>query len=451
MRSRTKLEEGFLFGGAGPWPGLTWPIGARMIRVVLIGDARAARGRQRMPGDLGQAPAGAGHDDQFLAVHPAPHPLTDMPGRGGIPYRPEPDRLIVINQAFLAKRDGVRLGRQPVQMFAFDPQPVRWDCVSLPMDAGVDLRAPLRACPLQLGERAVLAAQVRRGGHQIRLGDLHRGLGSALGFGIVGDTRFDLAAVVAAEFDHLRVPHRHPGDVLDGDGLGVVTQQIRRRPAEPPQRGVDAGHQRAEGLVPGRDHHPEPRPGQPRTKQLRTPATHPRSFAPVELQPHPRLGHPRPIHPAAARLPRRLDLGDRPPSRPLRPAIPHRGQPLVHLVGPDMGVTAVHPLLHLGQERIHRPPPDRTGERVPASVPHRHIPGDGLGVTAGQLRRRPRATGQSNASKISMISLSDLDTVPPDKGGAGTRHPKPTGRGGTTRIRTRRSPGDHMTAYLEFS
>ncbi len=56
---------------------------------------------------------------------------------------------------------------------------------------------------------------------------------------------------------------------------------------------------------------------------------------------------------------------------------------------------------------------------------------------------------RSYASKISMISLPDLVTDPSGPMGE-LSHLKPIHPGGITRIRTRRSPGDLLTAHLDF-
>jgi len=91
-----------------------------MVGVVLVEDARMARGGQPVPGDLDQPGAGAGHDGQFLAHDAAPHLRPDMPGRGGVAHRPEPDGLVIVDQPLLPKRQGIRLGGQDVQVASLD-------------------------------------------------------------------------------------------------------------------------------------------------------------------------------------------------------------------------------------------------------------------------------------------------------------------------------------------
>ena len=85
----------------------------------------------------------------------------------------------------------------------------------------------------QLGERVVAGPQVRLGGDQVGLRDPHRGLRPALGLGVERDTGVHGQAVVPARGHDHRMPDRDPGDVLDGDGLLVVGQRIRRRPTDP--------------------------------------------------------------------------------------------------------------------------------------------------------------------------------------------------------------------------
>jgi hypothetical protein len=133
-------------------------IPARVVRIVLIDNARAARGGQPVPGDLGRACVRHGDDDQFLTDGPAPHPGTDVPRRRRVAHRPHPDRLIVVDQTLVTQSGGVRLGRQHVQMTAFDREPVDRRRTGLAMHPGVDVLAPLLAGGDQLGEGAVLPA-----------------------------------------------------------------------------------------------------------------------------------------------------------------------------------------------------------------------------------------------------------------------------------------------------
>ncbi len=89
--------------------------------------------------------------------------------------------------------------------------------------------------------------------------------------------------------------------MVDGDGLLVVGQPVRRRPTEGPHRPVEARDHRRQRPVPRRDHHPEPAPRQPRAEQVRCRPPMARAVTPVPLGPHARLDDPRPIHPPPAR------------------------------------------------------------------------------------------------------------------------------------------------------
>ena len=267
----------------------------------------------------------------------------------------------------------------------------------LPVRAGVDVLTEGVAGRRELSERDVLRAQVRLSGHQVGLRDPHGGLRAALGFRVERDTRVHRHAVMPPRRDEVRVPHRDPGDVLDGDGLLVVRQRIRRRPTQPAQGGVQAGDQRRQRPVPGRNHHPEPAPGQPRAEQQRRPrrpvhAGHPRPPAPVELQPHAWLGDPRPVRAPMPGPPPRLRLGDRPASRALIAVEAEHHQPLMDLVRPDRALRAVHPLLDLRQVPVDDPlPPTRPTHR-PARIPRRDIRAHRLCVHARQPSRRMGAT-----------------------------------------------------------
>ena len=197
----------------------------------------------------------------------------------------------------------------------------------------------------------------------------------------------------------LGVAHGDPGDVLHGDGLLVVSQRIRRRPTQPTQRGVHTRQQRRQGPVPGRDHHPESRPGQPQTEQQRRPRSsarprHHRAHTPVELTPHPRLSDPRSIRPPMPSPPPGLRLRDRAPGSALIPLEPDRDQSLVHHIRADMPPGTVHPLLDLVHKRVDQPhPPHRARHRQPP-IPPLHMVTHRLGITPGQRRGRVRAPGQ---------------------------------------------------------
>ncbi len=158
----------------------------------------------------------------------------------------------------------------------------------------------------------------------------------------------------------------------------------------------------------------------------------------------------RPARPPVPGPPRRLRPGYRPPRRPLRPRIPHRGQPAVHHISADLPAAAVN----------QAPPPSGgthppTGPAAPVP-PGQPQPRANATYRATVLRSAPVSRAaeyaqplRSNASRISMISLPDLVTVPPGRW-ARNSHLEPIHPGGITRIRTRRTPGDQMTAHREF-
>jgi hypothetical protein len=131
-----------------------------------------------------------------------------------------------------------------VQVGALGGQPDGRGLAGLAMLAGVDLLAEPLARPGQLGERRVVAEQVGAGGDQVGLGQLHRRLRPALALRIVGDAALDLAAVVAADRDHLGVADRDAGHVIHGHGLGVVGQQMGWNTADAAQGLVQTPHQR---------------------------------------------------------------------------------------------------------------------------------------------------------------------------------------------------------------
>src|SRR4029077_20958491 len=165
--------------------------------------------------------------------------------------------------------------------------------------------------------------------------------------------------------------------------------------------------------------------------------------APVPLQPHPRLGHPWPVTAAPARLPGFLHLRDRPPSGPLRPPAAHRRDLPVRHIRPDLALAPVDELFDLRHERIDQPRPDDPGQRVPARLPGRDIPGNRLRVAPGQLRRRPGRPGE-------VERLENLHDLPPRLGlrslgpkMVNANDLKPTHPGGTTHITTRREPAEN--------
>ena len=185
-----------------------------------------------------------------------------------------------------------------------------------------------------------------------------------------------------------------PGDVLGGDRLLVVGQHVRRCPTEPAQRHIKGGHHRRGGLVPDRQHHPEPRPGQPRHEQRRLHPVDERAVAEVVLQPHPRLGHPRPVHPHPTQAVVTLHRGDRAPGRALRAGVPERDQLVVRDVGAQPTLGALDPLLELGQELIDQLRPRRGPVRQRTGLTGRDVPADGVVRDPGQLTGITQRPGQ---------------------------------------------------------
>ena len=300
------------------------------------------------------------------------------------------------------------------------------------MDPGVDVLAPRLARGDELGEAAVAAAQVRLGGHQIGLGDAHRGLDAALGLRIERLARMHRRAVMPPGRDHRRVPHRDPGDVLHRDRLRVVSQQIRRHPTDPAQGGVQARDQRAHRLVPDRDHHPEPRPGQPRAEQIRLAPVDPRARRPS------RTATTAPARPptagtCAAARPATPASPPAPPDEscvrcPQTPSPVRRSCTLSARIFPFDASTssstfARNASISFGRDRR------RPDQRIPAAgLPQRHIPLHRLRITPGQLRRRMRAAGQ-------VVRLQDFHDLPVRLGhglsgqvGGKVSNPQPTSR-----------------------
>ncbi len=279
----------------------------RVARVVRQVDPGVPWRGQPVAGDLGQAqrtrpgPVRAQRQrrqvrdhGQLITVGADPHLSAHQARRGGIPHAAEPDRLIGVHHPGLPERGGMRRVRQLVQPSPLGLQPPRRHRARLPVHAPVHHLTELPAGLRQPREAGIPLPQVRLGGHQVRLGDLHRRLRPALRFRVIRHAGMHRHPVIPAHGDDLRMPDRDAGDMLDGDGLLVIGQRRHRHPADPPQHRVQARDQRRQRPVPGRQHHPEPRPRQPRAEQQRRPRRpvrprHLRALAPVPLQPQPRL------------------------------------------------------------------------------------------------------------------------------------------------------------------
>jgi hypothetical protein len=126
------------------------------------------------------------------------------------------------------------------------------------MDAGIDHLPERLTRRLQLREGLVVGEQVGVFGHQVGLGEFDRGLRTALRSWVGRFTGVHRDPVMASEPDDLRVADRDPRDMVEGDSFLVVSQQIRRCPTEAAQRHVQRGEHTRCGLVPQRQHHPEP-------------------------------------------------------------------------------------------------------------------------------------------------------------------------------------------------
>ena len=238
------------------------------------------------------------------------------------------------------------------------------------MHPAVDLRAERQAGRFQPGEALIGAQQVRVAGDQVGGRDAHRGLRTALRFGVGHHTRRHRQPVVAGRFDHGRVADRDPSHMGGGHGLLVVGQCVRRATTKPAQRGVDASDDRRQRLVQDGQHHPKTRPRQPRAEQPRLDPAHQRAVPVVELEPHARLRHPRPVNAAPPGHIGLLGRRHRPARRALRAPIAHRHQLVMGHIGADLAVRRLHPLLQLGQERVDElVPPGRLTQRCPRPGP----------------------------------------------------------------------------------
>lgn len=271
--------------------------------------------------------------------------------------------------------------------------------------AGVDLLAELPAGGFQLAERLVLFAQIDVPGHQIGLRDLHRGLGSALGFRVRRQTRTNRRAVVPRDLDDLRVADRDPGDVVDGDRLLVVRKDIGRDPADPAEGGVQTCGDRRQRLVPDRDDDAETGPGHPCAEQRGLAALDHRPVAEVVLNPEPRLGHPRPVDPAQTGPELGFRLGHRAAGGAFPTGETHRGDPLVDHVRADTALRADHQLLDLRQIIVDRASPVTALVRMLTGRPHLHITGHRVVVAPGQLGRR-------TVTACEVVCLKDLHDLP---------------------------------------
>ena len=134
---------------------------------------------------------------------------------------------------------------------------------------------------------------------------------------------------------------------------------------------------------------------------------------PVELQPQPRLGDPGPVTTAMPIAVGGLRGRDRPAGGPLIPGEPHRDQPLMDHIGADLTADAVasSSTLSINASMIlGRVTGPSTGSPASRFATYRRTV---LGSTPANTAAECAHPVASNASRISMISLSDFFTVPP--------------------------------------
>lgn len=120
----------------------------------------------------------------------------------------------------------------------------------------------------------------------------------------------DAIIVKIRDGGHVRNKAAH-GHMRDRHGLLVIGQQVGRSATNGPEHPVQGGEHARRGLIPQRDHYPEPRPCQPGHQQDRLDPVDDRSVTEVVLDPHSRLGDPGPVHPGPAQPVSRPSLGHR--------------------------------------------------------------------------------------------------------------------------------------------
>jgi hypothetical protein len=140
------------------------------------------------------------------------------------------------DRAGLPERHRDRLGWQRVQPGPFDLEQLAGWAAGDPVRPGVDQLAEPLAGRLEFGEGGVVVAEVDLGGDQVPLGDAHGRLRAALGLRVGRHAGADRQPVVPPRRHGVGVADRHPGDVLDGDGLLVIRMRVGRHP--PSRRGV---------------------------------------------------------------------------------------------------------------------------------------------------------------------------------------------------------------------
>lgn len=275
----------------------------------------------------------------------------------------------------------------------------------LAVDPAVHLRAERLAGSGEVGERAIRRPQVRVRRHQVGLRDPDGRFRAAVGLGVEGRAGEDGRAIVAAGGHHLGMPHGHPRDPVDRDGPLVVREQVRGHATDDPEGGIEAGEQAAHRAVPGGDDDPEAGPREPGAEQKRGPAVDVGALGPVELEPHAGLRGPGPIGAPSAGAPGGLGGADGPAGGALVTLEAQGAEALVDDVGADAAQGALHELLDLVPVRVDHHGPSVPHGRVAPGVADDDVPGDGLGVAAGETGRRVRGVGE-------VERLEDLHDLP---------------------------------------
>ena len=176
----------------------------------------------------------------------------------------------------------------------------------------VDLVHEPLAGRFDLGEGSVFGTQVSVLGHDVGLGDFHRGLHAALGRRVRRLAGQHRHPVVAGEVDRLLVAHRDAGNMGHRHGLLVIGQDVGRGTADDTEAAVQRGENARRRPVPQCDHDPETGPRQPGHEQDGLLPLDHGAVAEIVLKPHARFRDPGPVHPDMAEPPGGADLRDGP-------------------------------------------------------------------------------------------------------------------------------------------
>lgn len=188
----------------------------------------------QVAGDLtGRAVLADSGDDQFVAVEAGPDPSVDQLVRDRVAHGLDRDRRVPADPAGGAERRRERTLGQRVQPVLFLGEPLGRLAPGHLVRAGVDLLAERPAGGFQLAKGLVLLAQIDVPGHEIGFRDADGRLAAALGFRVRRQTSTYGRAVVAGHLDDLRIADRDAGDMVGGDRLLVVREDIGRDPADP--------------------------------------------------------------------------------------------------------------------------------------------------------------------------------------------------------------------------